>query len=444
MFLKNVRSKSMTHYSIEQSAEMIAHHKTSEYFKEVMQSYVNGSYRSAVVMLYSVVISDLVYKLKELKDLYEDSTAIDILDKVKQKQEAKPESGDWEIFLLGEIEKRTFLLEPIDKANLLYLRQQRHLSAHPVLTKDDLLSYPNKETVRALMRNMLEGILTKGAVMTTKVFTVLLNDLAEHEDSFADNKSLEKYLESRYFKNINDNLIKEIFKRLWDITFRCQSDECEKHRSINYRTIKIIYNKNHVVLDEYIKNNIPYFSRFDISNVPLLERLFAMLGHFPRIYRLLPEHTTALLKDKAATIWTLRVKASFLEENIQEHFNSIVEDLYDGNYSDYAITKYEAMLLLEWAEKEGCNNLFYDFLIKYFINSRSYDTASANFQNYIEPNLENFTLEQFGTLYEGINGNRQCHDHRMATYHNSIIKVHSDILFEEGFDYEIAFPNVLF
>lgn len=434
----------MSHYSIEQSAEMIAHHKTSEYFREVMQSYVNGSYRSAVVMLYSVVVSDLVYKLKELKDLYEDPTAKDILEKVKKKQEAKPESGDWEIFLIGEVEKRTFLLEPIDKLNLDYLRQQRHLSAHPVLTKDDLLSYPNKETVRALMRNMLEGILTKGAVMSTKVFTFLLRDLAEHENFFLDEKSLEKYLESRYLKNINDNLIKEIFKRLWDITFRCQSEECEKSRGVNYKALKIIYRKYQSVLDGYIKTNDSYFSRFEITETLSLEMLYTMLGHFPKIYDLLPDHTQALLEDKANTKWTLKVKAPFLSENLQEHIKTIVEELYGEKYDDYTITLDEKNLLLQWAKEDGCESIFYSLLIKYYINSRSYDIATTRFQSYIEPYLEKFTVEQFAILYEGINGNRQCREHRMATYHISIIKIQSDKILGEDFDYEKKYPLIGF
>ncbi len=43
--------------------------KTKEYFNEVISSYANGNYRSAVVMLYSVAVCDLLFKLKELCDI---------------------------------------------------------------------------------------------------------------------------------------------------------------------------------------------------------------------------------------------------------------------------------------------------------------------------------------------------------------------------------------
>lgn len=58
--------------------------KTKEYFKEVVSSYINGNYRSATVMLYSVAICDILFKLQELKDMYNDSVATRILQKIEQ------------------------------------------------------------------------------------------------------------------------------------------------------------------------------------------------------------------------------------------------------------------------------------------------------------------------------------------------------------------------
>lgn len=42
--------------------------KTRNYFKEVISSYNNENFRSAIVMLYSTVISDLIIKLQDLRD----------------------------------------------------------------------------------------------------------------------------------------------------------------------------------------------------------------------------------------------------------------------------------------------------------------------------------------------------------------------------------------
>ena len=207
----------MLTYSIEQNAEQIYHPKTKEYFKEVIQSYINGSYRSAVVMLYSVVICDLIYKLQDLKELYDDETAKAILTKIEEEQEKAPNSGGWEGVLIEEVKNRTFLLEPADKISLDSLRLHRHLSAHPVLTQQDLLSTPNKETVRALIRNMLEGLLVKNPVMSKKVFATILEDLDRHKSFFTDDSSLENYIESRYLKNTNELMINTMRKNYGEL-----------------------------------------------------------------------------------------------------------------------------------------------------------------------------------------------------------------------------------
>ncbi|WP_342543138.1 hypothetical protein MHH33_05205 [Paenisporosarcina sp. FSL H8-0542] len=434
----------MSQYSIEQNVEMITHHKSREYFKEVMQSYVIGSYRSAVVMLYSVVICDLIYKLKELKDSYEDSTAISILEKVEKVKTDKPESGEWEVLLLKEIEERTFLLEPIDKANLYYLRTQRHLSAHPVLSKEDLLISPNKETVRSLMRNMLEGILTKSAVMSTKVFETILEDLSQHRDFFINDITLEKHLDSRYLRNINEHVITRIFRQLWSITFKCQSEECKMNRMINYRTIKILYKKYKSQLNPFIKDNATHFSKFEIVDIDTFERLFALIGHNKEIYELLEDHGKTKLKEKANTNWTLRIKAPFLSQSMSEHFISLEQDLFGSEYPSFDISKIEEILLFGWAEEHDCVDVYYDFLIKYFTFSTYFDMASNNFENYIKPNLSHFSKDQLLIIYKGINDNSQCNGHRMAKIHNSQIKTFSDALFDEEFDYNEEFPNVLF
>lgn len=439
----------MSGYSIDYGYESINHIKTKEYFGEVMQSYVSGSYRSAVVMLYSVVVSDLIYKLKDLKDLYEDKVAVDILNKVEGRQKANPKSSEWEILLIDEISKRTYLLESLDKVNLEHLRSHRHLSAHPVLNGEDLLSTPSRETVRALMRNMLEGILTKSAVMSTKVFTVLLEDLAKNEDNFIDTKSLEKYLESRYFKNVNDRIIEEIFRSLWRFTFELQNDDCKKHRHINYLALKVIYSKYSNVLRKYIKSQEDYFSqKFELSDEKSMEFLFLMLGSFPEIYQLLSQHAKGLIENFSKSNWKFRVNSRFLVETTKDHFELLIKELYAVTNRDYNISDNQINLLTKWAreeeEEEECMNLLNHLLIEYFIYSSNYDSASSNFKKYIEPYLSNFSEGNLRDLLEGINKNSQCYEHRLAARHNTVIKGYSDKLFEVDFNYEQEFPKVTF
>ena len=73
-------------FSLDTSAEHIHDKRTKELFREVVSSYEHKNYRSAIVMLYTVVICDLIYKMQDLEDIYQDEKAKDILSKIINKQ----------------------------------------------------------------------------------------------------------------------------------------------------------------------------------------------------------------------------------------------------------------------------------------------------------------------------------------------------------------------
>lgn len=442
----------MSGFSIEQKAEEIYHPKTKEYFKEVVQSYVNGSYRSAVVMLYSVVMCDLIYKLKDLKELYNDEIAKSILEKIEEEQEKNTTNpGSWEGLLIEEVKSRTFLLEPIDKVSLDTLRQHRHLSAHPVLTQQDLLSTPNKETVRALIRNMLEGLLVKNPVMSKKVFKTLLEDLAQHKDFFTNDSSLGNYVESRYLKNTNEQMINTIFKDLWSITFYCDSEDCKLNREINYQTLKILYKKYKTSLLKFIEHNSIPFNKFREDDPTILMRFTVFLGNNPELYGFIESHNQTRLKVSIERDWKYNVRSPFLRGSMEEHFNYLINEMHYNVqefelrfYKKHSLSKYERQLLLYWASENDCLDKYYDLLIKQFVYSSSYDSADLNFDVFIKPNLDKFNREQFLAIYNGINSNRQCHEHRNAKDNNTKIKAYSDEILGADFDYQGKYPNVKF
>lgn len=143
----------MKSFELESISEKIHFGKTKEYFDEVVTSYQNQCYRSSVVMLWSVVICDLVYKLQNLVDQYGDAVASNILKDIKKIQTDDPKSPNWELKLLDEVYDKTDFIDSSEYENLRYLQKQRHLSAHPVLRQNLELYKPNKETVRSLIRN---------------------------------------------------------------------------------------------------------------------------------------------------------------------------------------------------------------------------------------------------------------------------------------------------
>jgi hypothetical protein len=125
----------MLEFSLENLSEKIHYGQTKDYFQEVLSSYHNGNYRSAVVMLWSVAVCDIVYKLQYLVDLYEDAVAKSILDELTTLQNHDSKSSSWELKLIEHTHEHTNLLDNSEYENLRYLQKQRHLSAHPILLR---------------------------------------------------------------------------------------------------------------------------------------------------------------------------------------------------------------------------------------------------------------------------------------------------------------------
>lgn len=76
----------MSEFIIEYELEKVKSNLTKEYLKEVISSYNSGNYRSTIVVLYSVVIFDLLEKMKILSEIYNDGKATKILDELKVKE----------------------------------------------------------------------------------------------------------------------------------------------------------------------------------------------------------------------------------------------------------------------------------------------------------------------------------------------------------------------
>ncbi|CAI3937824.1 unnamed protein product [Commensalibacter communis] len=187
---------------IELLQENIHFKETKLYFQEVMMTYQIGAYRSAVVTLWAVVVCDIILRLQHLIDLYNDPNAAQILQKIKDEQDKNNKSSAWELQILEEVLKHTKLIDHADFENLKYLQKQRHLCAHPILSDGLQLYKPNKEIVRALIRNTLESVLSKPPFYTDKIIPTILEDLSETQNILTIRDQIKRYLEDRYLNRL--------------------------------------------------------------------------------------------------------------------------------------------------------------------------------------------------------------------------------------------------
>ncbi|GGB64525.1 hypothetical protein GCM10007424_00530 [Flavobacterium suaedae] len=373
-------------------------------------------------MLYSVVICDLIYKLEELRDVYNDSTAKKILIEIEGLQKANPKSSDWENKLVEMIADRTKLLEISDVENINQLQKHRHLSAHPVLNQTSLLFKPNKENVKSHIINMLSGVLTKPPILSTKIFSELVNDLATNRDRFSEDKDLKRFLSAKYFKNLRQETLDDIFKKIWKLVFKLENEECDLNREINYRTINIIFALNPPEILKLLKTEEAHFD--GILPKVCTNYFFNFLFDNPKAYNVLSELNKAHVDHEIENSLEFKFLSWFKFDSIMEYHEFILSEINDGGtfYLPMEIIHKLKELYKDFNMKEK----FLDLYIAIFAKSNLFDTADRNFNQLIQPYLEDFSEGQLQNIVYAINNNGQLHNRGLARYSNRLVKAELD------------------
>lgn len=428
--------------SLEYKSEKIYHHKTKEYFKEVLSSYHNGNYRSAVVMLYTVVICDLIYKLQELSDRYSDTTAVSILTNIKGEKEQNPTNPKWEKTLIDEVITRTNLLEPQDKLNIMYLRDNRHLSAHPVLDVLDMLVKPNKETVRANIANMLDGLLCKSPLLSNKIINTFLADLVSIDGQIVRQIDLERYLNGKYLHNINKPTEQKLFRDLWKFAFKLEDAQTNEHRNIIYKALLVLFNKERTFFLSLIQSEKTYYSDINLENPRILDIMLSFWSQYPATYIHMDDTVKVLIDNKVRENFILFAKSVFLSDSLLEHLDEIKTRLVSESFT-ISLRNPETELLFNLSEEQGVTKEFLDLLILSFKESYSFNDGDHKFQDYIIPYGRLFTKEQFKEILTAINGNNQLYSRWDARKDNPLLKKMIDMHpFKDEIDYS-EYPNFI-
>lgn len=395
----------MSDFSVELASEQIHDQRSKEYFQEVLGSFINGNYRSAVVMLWSVVVADFVFKLQALRDLYQDPVATSILDAIGQRQTAAPTSSEWEPFLIEEINNRTHFLETGDYQHLVNLQKLRHLSAHPVLSSANLLFSPNKETTRSLIRNALEAVLLKPPIFSKRIVNEFVVDIAAKKELLPDQQALSRYLNAKYFRGLHLSVEQELLKALWKFCFRTSNPDTDANRDINSRALKLLFQRHPVELRQFITLNAESFSEVAPNGAPL-GALINFLSEFPSLFNVLTDAARVPLAAYVDTDVNLLAIAAFTSNSFGEHLNRLQGLEYESlrKLSDESWKH-----LLTKAEAEGLNDAAHSIAVKIYTGSLSFDSADSNFARFITPIIEGFSSASLILLLDGIEGNNQTH-----------------------------------
>lgn len=428
----------MKDYSIEYATQHINSEKTKEYFKEVVSSYFNNNFRAAVVTLYSVVINDIIIKLETLDEIYSDITVKDILKKIKRLQEENPNNPEWEKTLIEEVKNRTNLFDNVDYAHIHALKLDRHLCAHPVVSKEDKLYTPNKETVAAHIRNMLESLFEKPAILSKKILETLLKDIAEKKDILIDDDSIEKYIIAKYLTNLNSTTEISMFRDLWKFVFRLTNKECEENRFINYHVLYLLYKRNISTCQQKIKDEKEYFNSVHNSGF-VLNLLVRFLSENEFLYKEFRDDVRLLIEKHIEKDNNAKTVAWFLSDSYLHHLENIKSWCENDAFFEATGNSYRRVLQVGIAKNYVKEVI--DFAIWRYINVKNYDDGDKVFSFIINPFLKKFTVEHFTFLCENINDNPQAYGRRRAEEDHKILK--KQIIIKVGSDFDFyKYPNI--
>ncbi|MHA0969245.1 hypothetical protein [Enterobacter sp. T1-1] len=403
---------SVTVFSLESQIEKIYDRRTKKYFEEVYKSYANNCYRSSTVMLWSVVVCDIIFKLQELRDIHNDKVAEKIIIEIEALQQNDPYSPKWENELIKKVFERTQLLDTASNHKILLIQSHRHLSAHPVISDEDILFEPTQEMIRSDIRNSIEVVLSKPPFMSQAILSTFVTDLEKVKDLFPTDNALNKYLESKYLKSINKTVLVKLFKGLWKFSFRSEDLKPIENREINIRAMRLIFSKERQLMVESIKADAHYYSTIS-KNPDAIKALIEFISMEKEIYDALDDFAKELIKPILKEDLSYFGIAFFISESAEQHLTRVTKRISEnyfkkiGSHQSFLNTKHLEQFKSVCLEL-GHESIYMDFGIACFINSFDFARADMYFDRYITPNLNNYTKEQLKTLLDGTNENNQC------------------------------------
>lgn len=378
--------------------------RTRQYFEEVWSSYIQGNYRSAVVMLYSVVLCDLMFKLQELRDVFADIFAKKLLDNIESLIVKDKASPAWEVIMVEELHKNSSMLESDAYAVVSHLRDWRNLSAHPVLDDYSQLFIPEKHLVEGYICEAYNKILSRPSIFVKDVVAVMSEDLNQKKGYILnDLQGYQDYLENKYFQRMNDAMFVKVFKSFWKFTFVLCNPDCNNNRKVNYHLLRYMIESREAVLLKALDENP---NDYDISDTDAtVSYAFAFLSNATVVWKHISDQVESLVKNRISKGGFYKLIAWFLCENKSEYVKKLIEEGFD-----YYPSEEELKYVLALYKSEGMMNVLYDYFIHLLDLSITFIMAQKRMDEIILPYVDDLSKDQTDNLLSVLNSNSQLYN----------------------------------
>lgn len=441
------------------------------YLAEVLSSYELGNYRSAIVSLCNVVLCDFVFKLKTLKEVYDDTVATEILSQLNVQNNTDMRYGEWERDLIAGA-KKARLIDTQDEKLIQRLREDRDQCAHVAL-KDYSLYSPNRDQVRAHIRNMFEIVFLRDTILHKEIVNTILEDIEYYQNivGVIDPDRFEHFLTMKYYSKLNEKAEKELFKTLWKITYVKIDERCNRNRRAGHLALVSLVKRNESKFLAYVKNDpTAYYGRIhlnpsgislsslhyeELTNISIKEvsspqaYLIYFFSQFPTFFHVIGSNLRDVIFHEAEKNINLLARTSFIsEKDLSEHLegiwsfkNKIMQEL-EGKYniftalwiSDVSLHKEQVIFLLEEARYRNSILDYVAFILKWVRNISSYDSTEYVILNLVLPSLIVFSKENVIQLLTNMNENSQFRD-ETKTNHNYLPRLKEQIENQFGLEF---------
>lgn len=420
----------MRDFSAELAIERVQDRRTKTYVQEVYRSYANGNYRSALVGLWSVVVCDMLFKLEDLATMHADATAQKILNDMKAKQTANPKSPEWEAELLDRVDSDTELLELGEALKLRHLQKQRHLAAHPILTSTYELHSPTREDVRASLRAALEGLLTKPAMLSRKIFDAFVEDLEKNQNLLPSDEDLRCYVETKYLGRLTTAVKTALFRSLWKLVFCMEVGavaRCDANRAVNFRALRVIYDRNSGAALQALQQEQAYYSNIKGDN-EILELLIVFMSKRPDVWPLLDSSAQVLVTNHIPMSPLARVLGWFVtpDTSVEAHLETLKAE---SAARSLQLTERAMKAAVHLGQEQGGLGSALSAGIWCYRHSRRYNIADTRFSSLIAPYLDLWEEAHFTEFKDAVEANSQTWGRGRAAVEHSQVKAEFDSRF---------------
>ena len=412
--------------AIEELRQKVQDVRSREAVDEVLSCYYSKNYRSAVVMLYAAVVSDVYYKCNDLWDIYKDNGAKQIIDEVEKEWKDRPISSDWEKTIVEKCYQKNKIIDGEDLVHFQNLQRERNLCAHPVIGDANTLYQPNTATVQGLIIDMMRGVFCKPSFMSKYLIDSFLDDIDSVKRVIKSREDLEDYIFAKYLDKIdNEKAEYDLFKRLWKFAFFKTDEKCHENRKVNRWVLCIIYEKNEeYIIGQVAKDPIYFGENINREDTSCLRSFIYFVNTYQEVYDQMPQDFRIAVVPKITSDKELNALAFFLSTTLKKHADSL-----SAGISSSSAKYISRHLRTNYSHGEAL-----DFLIRIYGEAECFDDADDYYDELIAPNLGFFTEGQLKNIMQVSNKNSQIFARRRAassfrTIKNQMMKIKPDFDF---------------